>query len=85
MNKCCLFVGLLKILYRAQGPTNPRGPIPPPTCGGLHLKPEQSFVWTSPPKFALEGIKPETLRGAHSKVPSEHHQANPSGFCSLLL
>lgn len=32
------------------------------------------------PKLASGRIEPDTLRGAHPKVPSPHHQANPSGF-----
>jgi len=27
----------------------------------------------SPPKLAPGGIEPETLRGAHFKVPNQHH------------
>jgi len=34
---------------------------------------------TSPLKL-VGRIEPETLRGAHSKVSSQQHQANPSGF-----
>jgi len=34
-------------------------------------KSEQSFVWTFPPKLTPEGIEPETLREAHSKISSQ--------------
>jgi len=35
------------------------------------LKPEQTLYGLSPPKLALEGIKPETFGGANSKIPSQ--------------
>ena len=35
---------------------------------------------TCPLKLAPGKIEPETLRGSLSKVPSQHHQTNPSGF-----
>jgi len=37
-----LFIYFLKTRYPIQGPTNPRGTIPPPTCGGPVLS--QSFA-----------------------------------------
>jgi len=61
----------LKTRYPIQGPTNPRGPIPPPTCGGSCLKPEQALYGLSPPKLAQEGIEPETFGGANSKISSQ--------------
>jgi len=39
---------------------------------GPYSKPEQSSKWTCPPKLAPEGIEPETLRGANSKILSQH-------------
>jgi len=59
---------LSKTQYLIQGPTNLRGPISPPTCGGPILS---QSLWTCPPKLTPEGIEPETLRGAHSKIPSQ--------------
>ncbi|MCI57313.1 hypothetical protein A2U01_0078564, partial [Trifolium medium] len=53
--------------------------------GECHLKPKLYSVWPDPTqKVALEGFKPETLRGAHSKVPSLHHRANPCGLPVML-
>jgi len=52
-----------------QGPTNLKRAIPPLICGA-HLKPEQSSFWTSLLNLAPKGIKPETLREAHSKILS---------------
>jgi len=63
---------VLKIRYLVQGPINPTGPSDCP-LSGPHLKSKQSFVWSSPPKVAPRGMKPETLRWAHSKVTSQHH------------
>jgi hypothetical protein len=39
----------------------------------VHVKLEFFCVWTSQAKLALGGIEHETLRIAHSKVPSQHH------------
>jgi len=62
-----------------RGPTNPRGPIPPPTCGGL---------WTCPPKSTPEGIEPKTLRGATPRSQTNHYrptQMSLTGDSNYLL
>jgi hypothetical protein len=65
--QCILFLKK-KTWYPVQGPTNPKGSIPPPTCGGPFKTRVFCPIWTNPPKLAPEGIKPEILRGTHSKV-----------------
>jgi len=35
------------------------------------LKPEQAMYGLSPPKLAPEGIEPETIGGANSKIPNQ--------------
>jgi hypothetical protein len=62
----------LKTRYPDQGPTNLRGPITPPTCGGpFKARVFYSSVWTSPLK--LTPGRTWDLRGAHYKVASQHH------------
>jgi len=38
-----------------------------------------------PTGIGTKGIEPETLRGAYSKVSSQHHQANPYGLKMMLF
>jgi len=41
---------------------------------------------TSPSKLTTRRIKHETLRGIHSKISSQHHQANwPTKICFCFL
>ena len=51
---------------------------------GPRSKPEQSSVWTCPPKLALEGIEPETLREAYSKIPSQPLGQPQMGLLNFL-
>jgi hypothetical protein len=36
-------------------------------------------------RIGTGGIKPKTLRGAHSKVRSPHHSANPNGLIPFII
>jgi len=50
-----------------------------------HSKPEQSSVWICPPKLASEGIEPEILRGAHSKISSQPLDLPQMGMLDISL
>jgi hypothetical protein len=56
----------LTFIERSTSGTNPTAYL-----WGPRSKSEFCFIWTCPPKLAPEGIKPETLRGAHSKISSQ--------------
>jgi len=74
----------MKTRYPIQELTNPRGPIPPPTCGEPRLKPEQALYELSPLKLALEGIEPETSGGANSKIPNQPVSQPQMGLLLLM-
>jgi len=67
----CSLIFFLNTRYPVQEPTNPRGPILPPTCGGPVKSQSMAPHGLSLPKLTSKEIEPETLWGAHVKIASQ--------------